>query len=56
VDIPTTMRALLMTGHGGYDKLSYVTDAPVPRPGQGEVLVRVGACSVNNTDINTRTS
>jgi NADPH:quinone reductase-like Zn-dependent oxidoreductase len=27
----------------------------VPEPGPGEVLIQVGACGVNNTDINTRT-
>ena len=27
---------------------------PVPQPGPGEVLIRVGAAGVNNTDINTR--
>lgn len=54
--VPTTMRAVLLIGHGGYEQLKFVTDAPVPRPHPGEVLVRVGASAVNNTDINTRTS
>lgn len=31
-----------------------VRDVPVPRPGQREVLVRVGAAGCNNTDIWTR--
>ncbi len=52
--IPTTMTAVLLTGHGGVDKLDYRTDVPVPRPGEGEVLIRVAAAGVNNTDINTR--
>jgi NADPH:quinone reductase-like Zn-dependent oxidoreductase len=51
---PSTMRAVLLTGHGGYDKLYYRTDHPVPQPLAGEVLVRVSAAAVNNTDINTR--
>jgi NADPH:quinone reductase-like Zn-dependent oxidoreductase len=50
------MRAVLLTGNGGYDKLSYREDVPVPRPGRGEVLIRVAAAGVNNTDINTRTA
>ncbi len=50
------MRAVVLTGHGGYDKLEFRTDYPVPEPGRGEALIRVGASSVNNTDINTRTS
>lgn len=54
-DIPATMTAMLLTGHGDTDKLAYRTDVPTPRPGPGEVLVRVGAAGVNNTDIATRT-
>ena len=52
--IPVTMRAVLLTGHGGYDKLELRDDVPVPRPEPDEVLIRVGAAGVNNTDINTR--
>ena len=48
------MRAVLLTGHGGYDKLELRDDVPVPRPEPDEVLIRVGAAGVNNTDINTR--
>ncbi len=53
-ETPTTMRAMVLTGHGGMDRLAWHTDWPVPKPGPGEVLVRVKAASVNNTDINTR--
>ena len=49
-----TMRAILLTGHGGFDRLAYREDVPLPEPGPGEVLVEVGACGINNTDINTR--
>ncbi len=52
--MPATMRAVLLTGFGGYDRLELRDDIPVPRPGPGEVLVRVGAAGINNTDINTR--
>lgn len=52
--LPRTMAAVLLTGHGGPDRLEYRTDVPVPRPGPGEVLVRVAAAGVNNTDVNTR--
>ncbi|WRH26563.1 zinc-binding dehydrogenase [Arthrobacter sp. JZ12] len=48
------MEAAVLTGHGGLDKLEYRTDVAVPRPGQGEVLIEVGASAINNTDINTR--
>ncbi len=54
--VPPTMRAVVLTGHGGLDKLEYREDWPTPRPAPGEVLVRVGACGLNNTDINTRTA
>ncbi|MDH3743059.1 MAG: alcohol dehydrogenase family protein [Hyphomicrobiales bacterium] len=52
--LPDKMAAVLLTGHGGIDKLDYRTDVPVPRPGAGEVLVQIAAAGVNNTDINTR--
>jgi NADPH:quinone reductase-like Zn-dependent oxidoreductase len=48
------MKAMLLTGYGGYDKLLYRSDLPVPTPRDDEVLVKVGACGVNNTDVWTR--
>ena len=54
--LPARMRAVLLTGNGGFDKLIYTNDFPVPQPGVGEVLIRIGAAGVNNTDINTRTA
>lgn len=51
---PETMAGVLLTGHGGLDKLAWREDLPTPRPGAGEVLIRVAAASVNNTDVNTR--
>ena len=54
--LPDQMRAVVLTGHGGLDKLSYREDWPRPEPGPGDVLVAVGACGLNNTDINTRTA
>ena len=54
MEIPERMKAVLLTGHGGYDYLEYRNDVPVPKPEAGDVLVRVGAAGVNNTDINTR--
>ena len=49
--IPETMKAVLLTGHGGLDKLVYREDVPVPRPAVGEVLIEVSACGMNNTDV-----
>ena len=54
-EIPKTMRAVLLTGHGGLDVLEYREDWPVPEPDANEVLIEVGACGLNNTDVNTRT-
>ena len=48
-----TMKAVVTTGNGGYDKLVY-RDVPVPVPGSREVLIEVLAAGVNNTEINTR--
>lgn len=42
-----------LTGFGGVERLQ-LAEVPVPPPGPGEVLVRVGACGVNNTDLNLR--
>ena len=47
------MKAIVTTGNGGYDKLVY-KEVPTPQVGPGEVLVKVLAAGVNNTDINTR--
>ncbi len=48
------MKAAVLTGHGGFDKLVVHDDIPVPKPNSNEVLIEVGACGINNTDINTR--
>ncbi|WP_233617502.1 zinc-binding dehydrogenase [Actinomadura sp. WAC 06369] len=48
------MTAAVLVGHGEPDVLRVRHDVPVPRPGSGEVLVRVSAAAVNNTDIWTR--
>ena len=48
---PKTMHAVVLTGHGGLDKLEYRDDVPVPEPGPGEVRLEVTACGMNNTDV-----
>ena len=53
-NLPQTMHAVHLTGHGGIDKLVYRTDVPTPQPAAGQVVVKVTAAGVNNTDINTR--
>jgi NADPH:quinone reductase-like Zn-dependent oxidoreductase len=51
---PETMKAMLLTGHGGPEKLVLDESWPVPELMPGEVLIEVGACGINNTDILVR--
>ena len=53
--LPTTMTAAVLTGHGGLEMIEIRDDVPLPVLGAKEVLIRVGACGMNNTDVNTRT-
>lgn len=53
--LPNTMKAMVTMGHGDLDQMVFHTDWPRPDPEAGEVLIRVGACGLNNTDVNTRT-
>ena len=52
--VPTTMQGVHLTGHGGLETLVYKSDIPTPSPEADEVLIKVAAAGVNNTDINTR--
>jgi NADPH:quinone reductase-like Zn-dependent oxidoreductase len=54
VIIPHVMRAVLLTGNGGFEMLDVRCDVPVPIPEADDVLIKIGAAGVNNTDINTR--
>ena len=47
------MKAVLTVGNGGFEQLVYC-DVPMPELGADEVLVKVLAAGVNNTEINTR--
>ncbi len=47
------MHAIRYHRFGGLEELRY-EEAPTPRPGPGEVAVRVGACGVNRVDILSR--
>ncbi|MFI5707538.1 zinc-binding dehydrogenase [Kribbella sp. NPDC051620] len=49
--IPATMCALQQTSLDGPQDLRLITDAPVPRPGEAEVLIRVAAAGVNFADV-----
>lgn len=49
----TTMKAIVTTGNGGYEKLEY-RNVPIPELASNEVLLQVLSAGVNNTEINTR--
>ena len=48
-ELPKTMHAIVLTGHGGLDKLVFHNNWPTPVPKVDDVLIRVGACGLNNT-------
>ena len=52
--LPTTMRAMVTMGHGDLDQMVWQDAWPRPEPAPDEVLIKVGACGLNNTDVNTR--
>jgi len=52
-DCRATMKAVVTTGNGGYEKLDY-RNVPIPELALNEVLLQVLAAGVNNTEINTR--
>lgn len=52
--IPEKMNAFVLMRHGGLDALEYNADWPKPVPVGAEVLIKIAACGLNNTDVNTR--
>lgn len=51
MSVPATMRALQQRSSAGPQDLRLITGVPVPRPGPGEVLIRVTAAGVNFVDL-----
>lgn len=51
--ISKSMKAMVLTGHGGIDKLEY-RSVSTPEPAPGQVLVQVTATAKNNTDRKAR--
>lgn len=45
-----SMKAVQVTGYGDVSKLSLV-EIPIPEPKENEVLIKVKACAINNTEI-----
>ncbi len=52
--LPDTMKAMVTMGHGGLEQMVLHENWPRPEPAAGEVLIKVAACGLNNTDVNTR--
>jgi len=53
VDIPTRMTAIGIKSHGGPEML-VPEERPVPKPGIGEILVKIAAAGVNRPDVMQR--
>ncbi|CZF78078.1 Alcohol dehydrogenase [Grimontia celer] len=53
-NLPTSMAAVHLMDHGGPEMLQYREDVKLPAPSANDVLIKVHAAGVNNTDINTR--
>ena len=51
--LPEMMRQVIFEGSGGPDVIR-IAEAPVPRPGEGEVLVKVVGAGVNRADLMQR--
>ena len=49
--ISDTMSGVVLMGHGGPEMLQWRDDLRPPRPGPGDVLTRITAAAVNNTDV-----
>ncbi|WP_282152562.1 alcohol dehydrogenase family protein [Ruegeria atlantica] len=54
MSLPDKMKAMVTMGHGGLEQMVLHKDWPRPEPAAGEVLIKVAACGLNNTDVNTR--
>jgi NADPH2:quinone reductase len=52
-DLPSTMMAIVAPTPGGPEALAKV-ERPVPRPGHGEVLLKVAAAGLNGADLSQR--
>jgi NADPH:quinone reductase len=49
--LPETMKALSLTAYDGRPESLRLTERPVPKPGPGQVLVRVAAAPINPSDL-----
>jgi len=54
MSLPNVMTAAVTHGHGGPEQIRVHSDWPCPRARRGDVVVRVTAAALNNTDIWSR--
>ncbi len=54
MNLPDTMLAMVTMGHGDLNQIVLHRNWPRPEPAADGVLIRVHACGLNNTDVNTR--
>ena len=54
MQLPLKMSGIILKCHGDYDCLEWRDDLNIPKLSDTDVLVKVGAAAVNNTDLNTR--
>ncbi|GAA5236725.1 zinc-binding dehydrogenase [Verticiella sediminum] len=47
------MKAQVIRSHGDLDQITFEENWPTPTPGDGEVVIRVGACALNYHDLFT---
>ena len=52
--VTKSMKGVYLNGHGGFDKIEFNENIPLPILKNNEVLIKIHAAGVNNTDINTR--
>jgi NADPH:quinone reductase len=50
-DLPTSMRAVRLRAYDAKPESITIEDVPVPRPGSGQVLVKVAASPINPSDL-----
>ena len=53
VEQKSSSKTIVLTGYGGYDKLQ-IESRPIPKPGEGHIIVKVVASGVNFAELMCR--
>jgi len=51
MSLPSTQKQWVISGQEGFDSLKFQTDAPIPKVGENEVLVKLEGASLNYRDL-----